>query len=499
MKDFQKSRPVLWIPSKFWFSFLSRRLGILQTTHREICQKQPPNYGVLSGLFAYLMQSVIFTPPLVNTYVRESLGLLRYKQNCARFGMFFLDSLDLNTATIISEVLCHDDALVYRVLGECSQKARVPMVSREDNDDLERYPLGEMPSWNQVKASIESNPTILMAEWDGIPGSLFSYVEAPEDSVKGQAAALFVDFTNHMWIVLNPGNRLDTEDAINFKTLAEALKAWTVDSVLSCCAKPNFQACNTGIFDNVPGRPALSFGKRRRIYFPKDAGIHLQKKTLWGRFMDEPGYIHSYWAIRNELPERHHKKLDEFLEQLLGACQCLPDSTRADSGNRVWHVRSSRVIILTNPEHYSLKGIGRQDNRIHDTSVKSKRSAPAHTSREDTMTQMLIQKGHPPLAARRAYHWKEKDEKRKRNSKRTGQSKNKRNPPQRHRDQKRPEKESAIDSDTGEELDKSLNEEGDEIEPQSSTEEEESDHQVEGDQETANEMEDYYFSSDNDN
>ena len=49
----------------------------------------------ISGLYAFLMQSVIFTPPRVNSYIRDTLAGLNYKQNCDYFGVFFLDLNDL--------------------------------------------------------------------------------------------------------------------------------------------------------------------------------------------------------------------------------------------------------------------------------------------------------------------------------------------------------------------------------------------------------------------
>jgi hypothetical protein len=127
--DFQATEPVLWIPSKLWFAFLSRHLTILNKTHERIYRIQPPNYGVISGLFAYLMQSVIFTSPKVNAYVRESLAVLQYQQHCNTFGMFFLDTFDLNNAAcLIAEILPEDDASVHRILGPLVQKPRLPIA-----------------------------------------------------------------------------------------------------------------------------------------------------------------------------------------------------------------------------------------------------------------------------------------------------------------------------------------------------------------------------------
>ena len=118
---------MLWIPSELWFSFLIRRLEGLNNVHATIYRLQPPNYGVISGLFAYLMQSVIFTPPVVNAYVRESLAALQYRGHCDRFGMFFLDTLNLgDRSCMIDGILNKDDDEVKHILGPLLKKPRYP-------------------------------------------------------------------------------------------------------------------------------------------------------------------------------------------------------------------------------------------------------------------------------------------------------------------------------------------------------------------------------------
>jgi steroid 5-alpha reductase family enzyme len=65
------SKPFLWLPSAIWFGFLSRRLETLADHQVQLYQRNPeaPNYTVMTGLFSYLMQSVLFTPTLVNPHV----------------------------------------------------------------------------------------------------------------------------------------------------------------------------------------------------------------------------------------------------------------------------------------------------------------------------------------------------------------------------------------------------------------------------------------------
>ncbi|KAG6846775.1 hypothetical protein H0H93_011953, partial [Arthromyces matolae] len=76
--------PILWIRSSTWFEFLARRLGELTQIQELIFEAQLPNHGILSGLMSYLMQSVVSTPTMVNSYVRESLALLNFKASADR-------------------------------------------------------------------------------------------------------------------------------------------------------------------------------------------------------------------------------------------------------------------------------------------------------------------------------------------------------------------------------------------------------------------------------
>ena len=66
------SEAILWLPSQVWFEFLRRRLETLVEHHQSLYHRNPAasNYGVMTGLFTYLMQSVLFTPTMVNSYVR---------------------------------------------------------------------------------------------------------------------------------------------------------------------------------------------------------------------------------------------------------------------------------------------------------------------------------------------------------------------------------------------------------------------------------------------
>ena len=234
--------PILWIPSKIWFSFLSRQLAMLDETHGKLWNKLPANYGVTSGLFAYLMQSVIFTPPKINWYVKETLAALNYKGKCDRFGMFFIDLEDHTRPWLIEEMPEIDTNQVLCELKLTVARPRKPQVERGDEEDMTRYPLGEAPTWTQIAGSLGCDPTVLIPMWEA-PGEVERYENSKLRNVERQAAELFICFTCHLWILLNPSWRTRPERGVNPRTLSSALKCWSVDvmleEVIEACFKPH--------------------------------------------------------------------------------------------------------------------------------------------------------------------------------------------------------------------------------------------------------------------
>ena len=449
MVELQDTKPVLWIPSKLWFSFLTRRLTILDKTHERIYRLQPPNYGVISGLFAYIMQSVIFTPPKVNAYVRESLAVLQYKRHCDTFGMFFLNTLDLNNpACLIPEILPVDDPSVHRILGPLVRKPRMPIASREDEEEnLAQYPIGERPTWKQISRSLEANPTTLIRKWEGLPVGLRRYKNADEDedeeeSIEEVACNIFIKFTRQLWIVLHQEWRIEATFDIAPTTIEEALTNWTVDFILQHCVNPMFLPCNTG-FEHAPGRHVASFGDRMKLYFPlEDEG---PLGTIWSGFGAEPGYIHEFQQMMKDAI--YKEELPRCLEELLEQCQCLPDSARSKSTNRVWHVHQKRMVILTNPDFYSIRSVGEKGTSASKRLDKEQRAAPAHRGERERKILMLTAVGYSLETARKAVNAERTArQKRQRDMGKSNKAKNKRVPPQR---KKKGEEKPGTDSDSG--------------------------------------------------
>lgn len=189
--------------------------------------------------------------------------MLQYRRHCDRFGMFFLDTLDLEKeGCLIEEILQEDDGSVRRILGPLVRKPRKPMARREEEEeDLRGYPIGERPTWRQIRRSLEMNPTILIRRWEGLSGEMRRYKNASEGSIEEMGSRVFMKFTQQMWMALHEEWRIEATVDIAPRTIEEALMNWMVDFVLQHCVNPMFVACNTGL-KHVRGRQVASFGER---------------------------------------------------------------------------------------------------------------------------------------------------------------------------------------------------------------------------------------------
>jgi hypothetical protein len=169
----------------------------------------------------------------------------------------------------------------------------------------------------------------------------------------------------------------------------------------------------------------MSFSERRKIYFPVESkGL----AKVWKCLVEPPGYISIYQNQRRRLAPESRETLDDCLGELLGLCQCLPDSSRAKSGGWIWSVKQKKIVVLTNPSFYQIKKIGKKpSNRGKNVA----RSAPAHRSMKSTAIAMMEQAQVPREVAEKAYRLSKRYKARA--DLRSAKSKNKRRPPQKKR------------------------------------------------------------------
>jgi hypothetical protein len=369
------SEAILWLPSQVWFEFLRRRLETLVEHHQSLYHRNPAasNYGVMTGLFTYLMQSVLFTPTMVNSYVRESLALLNYKATVDRFGMFFLHDLDMTRDVCLPGVLVKDDLDILRKLGvEGIRGLPNPRADppRNDDEEEEAYPIGRKPSWQELITALKVQPWTIMRRWTW-PSALDQYKNAEEGSMMHAASELFQLFTSQIWATLNDSWKKNPELRAP-TTLEEALECWTLDQLHKCLNSYWIIPCNSDIHGDIPGPKASSFASRSGFYFVEAASKKLG--GVWEPLAKAPGFISEYQKQTEELDDDDVDELNGHLEALFSQCQCLPNS-KFDGGSVIWEVRKGDVVLLGNPRFYKLVSVGNSGRR-HQT-----RRAPTHAGK----------------------------------------------------------------------------------------------------------------------
>lgn len=379
----------------------------IRSTQLRLQSLQPLNYGIMTGLLTFMLQSVLFTPFMVSPYIRESLGLLYYKQVADRFGMFFLHNLDLSKEKCLPEVLSVDDADVLKTLGVKLKKRKQRMPS-PIGDEID-YPIGRHPTWKEVKCCLKDTPWNLMRRWSWSPRW---------DLIDREVASLFTLFTCHIWATLNDKWKAGDQAKLSPVTLQDALECWTIQAVHSAMLSVTFIASNAGLTGSIQGLRIMSFGQRRATYFPQSRA---NLNGIWFSLAREPGYISRYISMCETLDESGVDHLNDQLEKLLNDCQCLPTKTRTKDGRitsraGIWEVEADHVLVLTNPLFYKIVGIGNGGHRRAKV-----RRAPTHTGKTKLQTVMLGQMGVSTQIAKRAIKI----------SKKSRKAKNKRVPPKR--------------------------------------------------------------------
>jgi len=457
------TEPQVWIPSRVWFEFLWRRLSTLVKMQKALYEREPApeNYGVVSGLIAYLMQSVIFTPLIIRSYVRESLALLRFKSNMDRHGMFFLHELDVKQDPCLPEILPMDDVEVCRILGTKLRKRRNRPFTREDEDDEIQFPIGRTPTWKEVKHTLKEQPWVLLERYQ-MPAELEGYDLAPQGSPEHDAMRLFKLFTSHIWVTLN-GTRQAEDVLLTPQSLRESLECWSLEFGWARLENCRVIPCNAGLKGAIPGKRDLAFTDRRAVYFP-DQDVEL--RDTWALLAEEPGYI---WQYREMVQERDSEEDVESLQDCLGIilsyCQCLPNSYRTPNGSgKPWKEAGEEVEMVSNPRYYKLEAIG----NVSNPKAKARRG-PLHRGKHETRSKLLEMEGYAAPEVERARKLQTRL-RRMIEKRRSGQAKNKRVPPRRKMKQAEEDNE-----EENENLDSNNGDQDSELEEEEEEEEEEED------------------------
>jgi hypothetical protein len=101
---------ITWLHKPQYSLFCLNRALALKSMQDSIRQRpqQPPNYIILSGLVAYLLQSIFSTPVRVPPFVNKALSELNMGAVSARFGQFFFSELKLTSERVLEELEGND-------------------------------------------------------------------------------------------------------------------------------------------------------------------------------------------------------------------------------------------------------------------------------------------------------------------------------------------------------------------------------------------------------
>lgn len=409
-----------------WFKFTSARLKAFELATVNLYHKSPPNKGIISGIFMHLMRSIESTPANVPSHVRHSLAALMTRTTIATHGMMFLHDLNLNDdgLVVLSQVVLEDDKHIREELAFSAGKPRGRTGDFGQSLRTEEFPLGERPTWNQVKDTLKERPLQLIRIWERP-----MWLEHTPTS----AGILFVNFTKSVWVSI----RTDWTEGIHAELAAvsnldAAMEFWSAGSILNSLKAVSFSINRSGINGAVRGgQEAKSFRVRTKIYFPDDDNILPPRGSKWVPFFAEVvGYIRSYHMKLRTLKEvEDRQRMTESLEDIFAQLQCLPDSeqfTSAKAG-RIWSraVGEQAIAVLVNPIHVKFRSIGR---------TMQVRDAPrwTHVTRpnKEVLSELFKQHGlleeSEQLARRR---WRA--ERKRVTQKKSGISRNKRAPPKR--------------------------------------------------------------------
>ncbi|KAG2029292.1 hypothetical protein BDR03DRAFT_840144, partial [Suillus americanus] len=352
-REYLKSDPVLWIPSKIWFELLRRRVREIQRTQIAIVKKNPPNLGILTGVLNHMLRSTTSTPIIYDSHVRESLALLEYRNILETAGMFFLQDFDINSDTCLDEVQQIDDVHVLALMGINAKTQRDRAVRRIDAwqstvSELEDYPLGRTPTWTRLKAAIANSPAMIMRPWTWSPRL---------SNTQLSTGRLVVMFTRHMWLMLTP--EVFKGIRPHPSSLQEAMKCWTITSIDDTLAAVAFEACNAGLHDGTGVTPGCMGPKSRpfldwcTLFFPDPDAAH-KDNTQWSGLWEGDGYIAEFHRIMKAMDEDQQELLKHGLCEVFSDLHCLPVS-----GAKVWTQKNGAILFTTNPTFYKIDCIGR--------------------------------------------------------------------------------------------------------------------------------------------
>ena len=346
MKRYVRKKPFICIKSETYFTFTKCRLKEAQNVLLHLARYRPSNFGISTGILMHIIRHVCHSPTIKHQYLRDALRDVRFQEIISDYGMFFLHDLDLNRHCI-DEIPAEDPddcKMAMSLNGKVPKPLTVAHPPNSHPTGL--YPLGEMPTWSEVKAFIGRGATVFINEW----------VWDPEwDDENPLAAQLFVQFTREYFATL----KLDAlrANSPSPTCLHDAMKAWSVDEITTTLMSCWFTASNHGLKGKFSGARSQSFRENALAFFPPDSQPY--DDSSWKPFLQH-GYMGEFFRRIEDLDDGDREALVDAIGDIFGRLHCLPVvvTPSLKSKGKVWTATQEGIHLSTNPIFYKLKGIG---------------------------------------------------------------------------------------------------------------------------------------------
>lgn len=347
MSKYLRRKPLIAVKSDTFYRFQARRLQELMNVQFHIARYRPCNYGIISCLIMHLIRHVCHSPIAKKGYLRDALEAVQFSTVAKRFGMFFLQTLDLEHAAV-GEIASEDDRECQEAMGQArtgKKTNKSKPIPLENGEPTEGYPLGNAPTWSEIVSTMEKNPNVLMKEW----------VWDPVWDGHHVASTMFVDFTVAFLSALSieacHQKRLPEKPL----TLEEAMEFWTVSSLQKVLSNTEFIASTHHLKRKFPGKENPGFCDYFDIFFPPPHQ-KFSEKSVWTSFLKK-GYLNLYFKALDEMEDDEIEEMQCELRKHFGRVQCLPDAALSSTG-RLWTVNNGSIQFLTNPIFYKIDRIG---------------------------------------------------------------------------------------------------------------------------------------------
>ncbi|TDL13495.1 hypothetical protein BD410DRAFT_735307, partial [Rickenella mellea] len=324
VKEFMKWNSIVWVPSRVWFGMLMRRLRAIRATQFQILRMdpQPTNLAIVSSVLMHMVRALTITPVVMKAYISAALKDLHQGEKMDTWGIFFLKCLDLQDHKVLPDVEKDDDPHILQdFVGAIAQRTlaqrRMAQYAKQKGIVNDSYPIGQNPTWEELESEVKNMPQRIMGDWDWD-----NACDAHAD-----AARLFVKMSKSFWEKGFQKDHFLPAIQINITCLEDAMKSWSIQSIINSVISPHFLASNA----NYPGsskrgKQDVPFEKlREQLYFcpPSTA---TKPNTKW-RYLVEGGYLRDYHQyIRDHTPEDVWA-LDRALNTIFMKIQCLPSSS----------------------------------------------------------------------------------------------------------------------------------------------------------------------------